>query len=61
MAGREDVVAVDAKGARTQGKTYEGGVDESRRETLKKLGRFAIYTAPAAMVLLTPGDAVSCS
>jgi hypothetical protein len=59
MAGRED--AVDPKGARIQGKTCKGEADESRRETLKKLGRFAVYTAPAAMVLLTPGDALPCS
>ena len=30
----------------------QAGVDESRREALVKMGRFAGYTAPAMLVLL---------
>jgi hypothetical protein len=31
-----------------------GLADEDRREALKKLGKYAIYTAPAMMAILLP-------
>lgn len=34
--------------------------DQSRREILATAGRFAAYTAPAMIVLLSPEDAAAC-
>lgn len=42
----------EANPRRDQTAVHQAGVDDSRREALAKMGRFAGYTAPAMLLLL---------
>jgi len=52
---------------RTETRTdTEGKIDEGRREALKRIGKYAAYTAPLMMVLVAPkshatGSKPACS
>jgi hypothetical protein len=52
--------ALDSSSARPEA-TMENPNDLSRRDALTKLGKFAAYTAPAMMVLLTSEKAMARS
>jgi hypothetical protein len=56
-----DQKAQDGQTAVESTEQVEATSSTDRREALKKLGRYALYTAPALLAMLEPGKAATVS
>jgi hypothetical protein len=57
---RHDPASERASSFGTDEPSANAAPEQSRRDLLAQAGRFAAYTAPAMIVLLSPEDAAAC-